>query len=358
MRICYFGAFDLSYTRNSYVRRCLELNNCSIFFCNVPQHWPTYKKVLPLIVQFCRFRNSCDIIIVAEFCQTVVPLAWLLGKITGKLIVFDMVIGLYEASVLERCRYPENSISAKKLHLIDQMAIWFSDLVITGTEAYRNYLIDEFHGATEKIQVVPLGVDDSLFFPKTRNKINDRFVVLYHGSFIPNHGLNIIVKCASLLNEDKRFIFRLVGDGEQKEDIQLLSNKMKLNNIEFVSKVPFKELPKLLVGADIVLGVFGNTSQARKAMANKILEGLAMKKTVVSGDTDSIRENFVHKQHIWLVPLGDAKSLSKALCGLVENHELMENLAESGYNRVKQRLTPRVVGANLIVALENAYTIS
>ena len=86
-------------------------------------------------------------------------------------------------------------------------------------------------------------------------------------------------------------------------------------------------------------------------MANKILEGLAMQKPVVTGDTISIRENFKHMDHLWLVPLADARALSEALILLDADKKLMTRLAEAGYSRVTDRLTPIVVGKDLIANL-------
>ena len=352
MRICYFGAFDLSYTRNNFIRRALELNDCHITCCNVPQSWPTYKKIFPLIRQYRKVWRKCDLIVVAEFCQTVVPLAWLLGQITGRPVVFDMVIGLYEASVLERGRYPTYSFTARKLYFVDKIAGMLSTKVLTGTMAYKEYLVNEFSIAPEKVQVTPLGVDDYLFFPKPKSETNTgRFVILYHGSYIPNHGVETIIKAAANLDGYPSFSFRLIGDGEGKANAMRLADQLGVENIEFLSKVPFQQLSDHIADADIVLGVFGDTSQSRKAMANKILEGLAMQKPVVTGDTISIRENFKHMDHLWLVPLADARALSEALILLDADKKLMTRLAEAGYSRVTDRLTPIVVGKDLIANL-------
>ena len=356
MRISYFGAFDLSYTRNNFIRRALELNDCQITYCNVPQSWPTYKKVLPLIKQYKKIWRECDLIVVAEFCQAVVPLAWLLGQITGRPVIFDMVIGLYEASVLERGRYPINSFAARKLYFVDKIAGMLSTKVLTGTMTYKDYLVNEFKISPAKVQVTPLGVDDKLFFPKPKSENNtDRFIIMYHGSYIPNHGVETIIRAAANLSRYSTFTFRLIGDGEGKSHAMQLADKLGVENIEFLSKVPFEQLSDYIANSDIVLGVFGDTSQARKAMANKILEGLAMQKTVVTGNTMSIRENFKHMKHLWLVPLADASALSDSLILLSKDKSLMTELAESGYLRVVDRLTPIAVGKALV---DNLYTIT
>ena len=167
MRICYFGAFDLWYARNNFIRQARELSGCSVSICNVPQEWPTYRKTVPLIAQYRRVCRDCDLILVAEFCQTLVPLAWLLGRMTRRPVVFDMVIGLYEASVIERRRHAPNEFAAMKLFCLDKSAGHLADAVLTGTLAYKEYLTADFGISAEKIHLTPLGVNDHLFRPQT-----------------------------------------------------------------------------------------------------------------------------------------------------------------------------------------------
>jgi glycosyltransferase involved in cell wall biosynthesis len=129
-----------------------------------------------------------------------------------------------------------------------------------------------------------------------------------------------------------------------------MAARLGLSNVEFQPRVPFETLPTYIAEADIVLGVFGDTPQADKAMANKVLQGLAMKKPVVSGDTRSVRENFRHGEHLWLCQLGDAQALASAL-GTLADPELRHLLAEEGYRQVMARLTPAVVGKSLYAEL-------
>ena len=109
--------------------------------------------------------------------------------------------------------------------------------------AYKEYLVNEFKISPKKVQVTPLGVDDHLFFPKPKSETNtDRFVIMYHGSYIPNHGVETIIQAAANLSQYPDLTFRLVGDGEGKSHAMQLADKLGVDNIEFLSKVPFEQL--------------------------------------------------------------------------------------------------------------------
>lgn len=348
MNVCYFGAFKPSYARNHFLRRSLELVGCSVTLCNVPREWPTYRKYPALIAQYLRLWRQCDVIVVAEFGQTIVPLAWALGRLTGRPVACDIVIGLYESVVIERGAFKPNESGAKKLYWLDKLAGDLADGILTGTSAYRQYLIDEFGFAAGKVYLTPLGVNDEVFHPLPHSApAGDKLVVLYLGKFLPNHGLDIILQSAAQLMAEGRFQFRFIGEGIGKPAAMEMATRLSLANVEFLPQVPFEALPACIAEADIVLGVFGDTLQADKAMANKILQGLAMRKPVVSGDTLSTRENFEHGRHLWLCPLGDAQALTDGLRTLAADEALRRRLAEQGYLRVVERLTPRVVGQKL-----------
>lgn len=347
MQVCYFGAFRPSYARNDFLRRSLELAGCAITLCNVPVGWPTYRKYPALIAQYLNVWRKCDIILVAEFGQTLAPLAWALGRLTRRPMVFDLVIGLYESNVIERRSHQPDEFEAKKLFWLDQMAGKLADRTLTGTAAYKDYLVSTFGFAVDKVLVAPLGVNDAVFHPLPKKALSgDTLTVLYYGSFIPNHGVEVIVQAATTLRDDRRFKFRFVGDGESKPVAMDMAARLGLPNVEFWPRIPLEMLPTCIAEGDIVLGVFGDTPQADKAMANKVLQGLAMKKPVVSGDTRAVRENFRQGEHLWLCPLGDAQALASALRALADP-ALRSRLAEEGYQQVMARLTPAVVGKQL-----------
>jgi glycosyltransferase involved in cell wall biosynthesis len=146
-----------------------------------------------------------------------------------------------------------------------------------------------------------------------------------------------------------------VGDGEGKS-AALAAARTRGLDIEFLPRVAFSEVPEQISRADIVLGVFGDTPQADMALANKVLQPLAMQKTVLAGDTHAIREHFTHGEHLQLVPLANAPALADGLRQLAADAPLRARLAEAGYQRFCERLTPRVVGNDLRARLEGLLT--
>jgi glycosyltransferase involved in cell wall biosynthesis len=63
---------------------------------------------------------------------------------------------------------------------------------------------------------------------------------------------------------------------------------------------------------------------------NKIYEGLAMGKPVVSGDSPAVRQALEHGKHIYLCDRNDPASLAGAVRLLKDDSALRKALAENG----------------------------
>ena len=346
MKICFFGAFDRSYARNDYIWRSLELAGNTISSCNTQLAMPTYKKYPALIKQFMALPEKPDLLFVPAFGQTIVPLAWLLGKLFGILVAFDSMVGMYETTVIERKRYRPNSFHGKKLYWVDKISLDLPKKVITGTRGYRKYLSESFSVNPKKIFVAPLGVNDELF-PLQTSDDHENVRVLFLGSFIPNHGVPHIVDAARLLAEHEHIQFTFLGDGEGKPAAQQQVAEYGLTNITFKNKVSIDKLPDEIAAADIVLGNFGDTAQSQKAMAQKIVQGLCMQRTVLAGDTPATRELLTHGEDLWLVPPGNPQALADGVIKLANDPALRECLARHGRKTVLNTVTPKAISTNL-----------
>lgn len=351
MRICYFGAFDPQYARNNLLRAALADAGIEVVLCNVPRHWPTWRKAPALVRRYLPLAHRCDLIFVAEFGQVLVPLGWLLGRLTGKPVAFDFLISLYQANVEERRLHLPGSQQARRYRRLDRVAASLPDRVLVQTHAFRDYAVRTFGVDPSLLRFVPLGVDTEMFHPLDRlSSPGDRLTVLYFGSYIPNHGVDVILHAAADLADDPRFLFRFIGEGEGKPAAEALAASFNLPNVDFQPRLPFADLPGAIAQADIVLGVFGDTPQAQVLLANKVIQGLAMRRLVVAGDTLSNREFFTDSEHLLLTPLADPSALADALRRVADMPAGdRARIATAGYQRFTEHFTHHAIGQRLAV---------
>jgi hypothetical protein len=82
--------------------------------------------------------------------------------------------------------------------------------------------------------------------------------------------------------------------------------------------------------AGILLGAFGNTPQSLMTVQNKIYEGLAMGKAVISGDSPAVRAGDVAWRAYLPVRGDNPAALARSYPGLRDDPELRERLGQNG----------------------------
>jgi glycosyltransferase involved in cell wall biosynthesis len=86
---------------------------------------------------------------------------------------------------------------------------------------------------------------------------------------------------------------------------------------------------------------------------NKIWEGLAMARPVITGDSAVVRESLTDGKHIYLVPREDPQALAAAIQTLKRNPELREKIARTGYERFLAGNSIAAIGATTEKALRS-----
>lgn len=345
MKICWFGIYTKDYPRNKILLDGLMLNGVEIVECNVG--WRQKNRYLSLWEKLRKLKNDYDII----YCAYPATIPTMLAKfISNKPVVMDAFYSMFDAVVCDRKEIKWYHPRAIKLLLLDWLSIMAADYVITDTEEHKKYWSTWFFVKSKKIHPIYLGVDNSIYYPIVQDKKNDYFQLHFHGNYIPLHGVIKIAEAARILKIDSSIRFRLIGSGRDSEVVKNYIDKYNLTNIEQVGRITPNELNLFLNKADLVLGIFGDTLKARRVIPNKIYEGMAVKKPVITMDSPAVREVFSENE-LYLVK-NDGESLANAIKTLQLDQQLMQKLAINGYNRVIKDFTPKPIGKDLVKIFE------
>ncbi|MEM4282389.1 MAG: glycosyltransferase family 4 protein [Candidatus Woesearchaeota archaeon] len=275
-------------------------------------------------------------------------IAVLLKPIHRKPIIFDAFISDYDTLVIDRKLVRKGSIKAQFLWWGDKLSCTLADLVILDTQEHIDYFVSEFGLPKEKFKAILIGADDDIFVPMKRMQKSKKFVVLFHGTFIPLQGIEHIIKAAKLLEKDEDILFELVGDGQTFSAARALANELKVKNVVFRGMMQIQEIPKRISNADVCLGIFGTTPKAYRVIPNKFYEAIAMGKPVITADTPAIRRIFKNGENCLLCEAGSAHSLAKAVVLLKKNPLLRKKIANAAIAKFKKECSPKVIGQNLI----------
>ncbi len=350
LRICYFGTYRAEYARNQILIEGLRRAGMQVVECHAalwqgvedrvqtasggwmrPAFWWRVLRTYGQLLGKYRQVGAYDVLVVGYPGHFDVFLARILASLRGKPLVWDVLNSLYLIAT-ERNITARSPLTVRIIRWIERIACRLPALLILDTERFVEWF-REIHGIDpSRFRLVRIGADQRYFSPlegKPRTT-QDPFRVIYYGSYIPNHGVEFIVEAAHLL-EDERVAFEMVGDGPEHAKAWALERKYRLKKLTFIDWLPRPELSEHIANGDLVLGVFGVTMQNMLTNNNKIYEGFAMRKPVVSAHTPALPESLVHGEHLYLCERGDAGSLAEAIRSLQADPDLCQRLAENGY---------------------------
>ena len=370
--VCFFGTYESSFPRTITLKEACRQLKIKVIECHVP-FWElkrekleffsvesTIKIVFQLIFIYIRLMiryiqlEGHDAVVVGYNGYFDMPLAKLLAKIRRKPLIFSPVFPLYETSVEDREYINKTSIKSKVIHLIDEISCRLADLIIIETDSYMNYYCREFKIPKEKFFKLPLGADETNYFPQEqeiqRNDSN-HLKVLFYGKFIPLQGISYIIEAAKLLEKEEEIEFEIIGSGQLSENIKNLAENLNIKNVSFIDWVNYRDLPNHIQKADICLGIFGTTHKAQRGVPIKVYESLAMKKPVITGNSPAAREVFKHKIDSILCEMGNSKALAESILLLKENKKLRKDIAEAGFKLYQDLFSSRRIAKNFEMAL-------
>jgi glycosyltransferase involved in cell wall biosynthesis len=268
-------------------------------------------------------------------------------------IVFDPFFSLYDTIVSDRAIISRTSLAARAIRKTEQLLLRQADLLLADTAAHARYYRSLANLSTERVCVVPLGVDEKLFTPRGPAPFVDRPLVLFYGTYIPLHGVTTILEAARLV-KTTNIRFRLIGTGQTRASADAFARRHSLGNVEFLDWIPIERLADTIAQAHVVLGIFGTTDKAARVVPTKVYQALSVGRCVVTRDSPAIREMFTPGADLLVCPPGDAQSLATAIQHLTTDAELRLRISLSGAQAVREGFSARAVGRRVLDAVANA----
>ena len=350
MILAYVGGYDPAYPRNAVLRAGLSRLGIVLHPLFVPKRAGLVGRGAAIVAAVARLDPAPDVVLVAEFCHKDVPAAWLAARRANAVLAADPLISRADTLVGEWGKYKPGSIEAWTNRKWDRIAMRWPAVVVADTEVHAR----RFAGAADRVPfpVVYVGAGDDYFDLPDVEPPAGPFTALYAGGFLPLHGIGTILGAAQrLAARGSEVVIELVGDGIQYKEARARAEALGLSNVRFAGRRPIEELPARMFNAHAVLGVFGETGEAARVIPNKVSQGLASGRCVVTGDTEAARELLTHGGDAVLVPPGDPDALADALRMLAADSALRNRIAGAGRALARRALTPEAVARQLLVAL-------
>ena len=210
----------------------------------------------------------------------------------------------------------------------------------------KEYMIS--HGMpSDKFVYIPNGIDVSAWqlpdpLPEEHRRVleklkrNGKFIVGYAGAHGIANALQYFIKAAEMLKEQDKIHFLLLGQGPEKESLQVLAQEKKLKNIRFLPAITRTSIPTLLAAMDVLYIGWKCQPLYRFGISpNKLMDYMMAKKPVIhaiEAGNDLVAESGCG---ISVVP-EDPKAIADAVLHLFEmSQEKRDAMGQKGHDYVK-----------------------
>lgn len=273
-------------------------------------------------------------------------------------VVYDEFINPVEWFVEEHHRLRPGSLPARALRGAFRAMMRRCAVVLADTDSHAEHAAELMELPRALWRVVPVGTDEETFAPEPRRPASP-FRVLYYGSMLPLHGLDVLLEAAVQLGDRADIAFDIVG-GDDDDRMRVEAAIARGARVDYRSWVPYEELPALFATCGLAVGgPLGDTVQSRYVITGKTYQFLASGvPTLVGANLES--GVFTDREDALVVPQGDAAAVAAACAWAAEHPQELSELGRRGRELYERRWSrpqiARALGAALagIAALARA----
>jgi len=214
--------------------------------------------------------------------------------------------------------------------------------IVTVGAGYRDRLAGR-GVATERIDIVPNGVDRVLFADRgggaaLRDKydLGGAFVCSYIGTIGLGSGLEVVLRAARLLRDEGRddIVFALVGDGAVREELERRALQEGLKRVVFTGRQDKRTIPDFLSMTDACLVHLIRRNLFCSVLPSKIFEAAAMKKPIILGVEGSAAQIVREADAGICIEPENEGELVEAVKRLARDRDLADRLGQAGFESI------------------------
>jgi len=354
LSLAYFGTYDPSYPRNAVMLAGLRQAGVELHEFNAPLarqlaavEMTTATGAAALAADIARAHFKLirqhrrelliDVVVVGYPGHLLVPFGKLLASCRRALLVFDPLVSLVDTFAGDRGLVGRTSPVGAAVAAVDRLAFGLPDLVLADTAAQAAFYRNRLGVPERKLAVVPVGAlavtdasvgaeAEDAAVAKTRPATvtgtrpaiaSEPLTVFMYGKWSPMHGAETVLAAAEALR-DEPFRFVLAGEGQLSAALRATIAERELTNVDWLGMLGADDLRAQNLAADICLGVFGGSAKAARVVPNKVVDGLACGRPVVTMDSPAARELLTDGDDALLVPALDSVALAAALRRLLD----------------------------------------
>lgn len=303
---------------------------------------------------FWRNRKGSDSIVVGIYDSP--GLAIWLKIISDKKIIYYALCSVYERMVISRGVVSGKLPKAFFYWLLDFIASHMVDLVMLETEKQIKYFCKKFFLSSKKCFRAWTGVDEENFFYDPNLNKFENFTVIFRGAFLPEAGVDYVVKAAKKL-ENNNIDFYILGSGQEDDIVKKIARELNPKNLKIISeRLPIEEVRILMQKCYLSLGQLSDHERLERTVPHKAFESMVLKIPYLTANNTGILELLKENETCIVCKSSDAEDLSQKILWAKSNSEEIKRIAENAYQLFCVNLTMKKLSANLLGVLRNLET--
>jgi hypothetical protein len=290
IRVAYLKVHDSGYPRNARIRAYLEsTGRYEVQDIGSSSFGLSIRDALDIVWK----SKNYDVLILAEFQLKHALVAKLASIIGRSVLVVDSFVGRHETVIGDWGLANESSAKAMVCRVIDSIAFKVSDLSLIDTQMRANTL-ETRHGRnplSPRTLSLPVGAPAWATGLGSVKGFGTSLRLLYYGDYTPLQGVEYVLHAIKHLTGSVPIEFTLVGDGPRKAAVlAAMPGESEEFRANLVGRLSVLELRERLNETDVVLGVFGSSDKAGSVIANKVWQGLAAGRIVLTRESEALDE--------------------------------------------------------------------
>ncbi|MFZ5519254.1 MAG: glycosyltransferase family 4 protein [Candidatus Zhuqueibacterota bacterium] len=258
-------------------------------------------------------------------------------RIFGAKVILDLHDPMPEV-FMSKYNIDRSHVAIRFLELLERFSIRCSDIVLTPNIAFRKLFIAR-DCPPEKIFIIMNSPQNETFESARASVAEDfnlkdrRFKLMYHGTIVERHGLDLALESIAILREKIPMIsFHVFGSGDcfVKKFLSLIKELMLEDIVVYHGFVPLKRIAQIIKFIDV--GIIPNrlTPFTDINLPTRIFEYLYQKKPVIAPKTQGILDYF-DDDSLFLFRPGCVDSLTETITKVYEDVTNLKRVVEQGY---------------------------
>ncbi len=284
--------------------------------------------------------------------------AYFLSKFKGAKLIFN-VSDLWPESA-EKLEIINNKFLLGMATKLEEFLYRKSILVTGQTQGIVKNISNRF--PDKKVYWLPNGVDLSYYNPsdydrtwRSRNNYSDKDILFaYAGIHGHAQALEVIIKAASLLQDEENIKFIMLGSGPEKEELMQLNEKLGNKNLVFLDPITKKEMPHFVSAIDATIIPLKNIELFEGAIPSKIFENLAMEKAIILGVKGEAKDLFIDEGHcgLYFEPENE-EALKDCILQIATKGELIGEFGKNGRKYVDEKFNRNNIAKSFLEVLKS-----